>query len=105
MKASQKKEKQKPEKVLTIFLMFATFIEKVSTFLTFHETGKLVYDIPITYSHSFLPNVVERTVAIVSIFLSDFASNHNYRQICRILFVLLLPQQRQSGVFRMPNLL
>lgn len=91
--------------MLTIFLMFATCIEKVSTFLTFHKTGKLVYNIPVAHSHLFLPNVVERTVAIVSLVLSDFASNHNYRLICRILFVLLLPQQRQSGVFRMPNLL
>lgn len=85
--------------------MFATFIQKVSTFLTFHKTVELVYDIPNAYSHSFPPNVVERTVIIVSFFLSDFVSNHNYCQICKILFFLLLLQQGKSGDFRMANLL
>lgn len=59
MKASQKKEK-----MLLIFLMFEAFIQKVSTFLTFHKTVKLVYNIFITYSHSFPPNEVERTVLL-----------------------------------------
>jgi len=49
--------------------------------------------------------MVERTVNIVSFFLSDFVNNHNYCQICRILFFLLLLQQRQSEYFRMANLL
>lgn len=101
MEASQKKEK----KVLLILLMFATFIQTLNTFLTFHKTVKLVYDISIAYSHIFPPNVVARTVAIVSFFFSNFVSNHNYCQICRLLFFLLLLQWGQSGDFKMPNLL
>lgn len=85
--------------------MFVTFIQKVNTFLTFHKTAKLVCEITIAYAHLFPPNVAERTEAIVSFFVSDFLSDHNYCQICRMLFFLLLLQQGQSADFRMLNLL
>lgn len=80
-----KSQLEKKRKSVTSIVNVWHFHSK-SAFLTFHKTVKLFYDIPITYSYSFPPNVVEKSVAIVSFFLSDFVSNHNSRRICKFNF-------------------